>query len=184
MLSYHKDLQIRQKYMPGYARTKPVKHIVIHGTGGASNARPLIKWMLNPGKAQANRYRRGIALFHYMIDRDGDITELIDPDRWVYHASIGKMDGGTIGIELGNPSRTNSEPYTDPQYVALGNLIEFLLADYRDIDSIISHRYAKEVMGKSGTKNCPGNFDWELLSNMLKKFGVTRKAHDCLQLNL
>ena len=79
MISYEKDLVIRQTYCNGFARSKPVKYIVVHGTGGGSSAQRLLKWMRKPGQAQQDRYKRGIALFHYLIGREGEIIEIIDP---------------------------------------------------------------------------------------------------------
>jgi N-acetylmuramoyl-L-alanine amidase len=182
MISYEKDLVIRQTYCNGFIRSKPVKYIVVHGTGGGSSAQRLLKWMRKPGQAQQNRYKRGIALFHYLIGREGEIIEIIDPSRWVYHSSIGRMDAGTIGIELVNPSRDNSTGYTDAQYESLVNMVEFLRQDF-SVDKIISHRFAKEVLGKGKTKNCPGNFDWEKFTMSLKQYSATRTAHDCIILN-
>lgn len=182
-----KNLTIRKKYFEGYNRTKPIKYIVLHGTGGGNSARALLNWMANPNDAQKARYRKGVALFHYLIDKTGAIHEIIDPDKWVYHASIGKMDGGTIGIELLNPSRDNSKHYTPAQYAALWSLIENLRERYKSIEKIISHRYAKAILGKGKHKNCPGNFDWSLLANAVLSDGaepvkVDPKNEDCITL--
>lgn len=162
MIRIQPDYTIRTKYTKGHKRTLPVKYVVVHGTGGGKTSNGIIRWMNAPEPKRVSWYKRGIALFHYIIDRDGTIKEIIDPKYWVYHCSIGKMDAGTIGIELMNPSSANKDPYTELQYYALRNLIIHLkTGEYADIKEIFSHRYAKQIIGKGKRKNCPGNFDWE-----------------------
>lgn len=175
-----KEEVIREKYTQGHKRTLPVKYLVVHGTGGGRNAKNLLAWMRNPNKKQQARYRRGVALFHYIIDRDGSVTEIIDPHNWVYHSSIGEMDAGTIGVELMNPSKSNSTAYTDEQYKSLVELYDYLKGKF-PLEKIFSHRYAKQVIGGHGRKNCPGNFDWDRFSKDIQEF--TEKADkDCLLL--
>lgn len=190
-MNIQQDLRLREKYTQGFARTKPVKYITVHGTGGGSSAARLLKWMLKPGKQREDWYKRGIALFHYIIDRDGSIIELIDPDKWVYHASVGKWDAGSIGIELMNPKSDNSGDYTSMQYRALTFLCKELIYKY-PIEKIYSHKYAKEVIAKRGSKNCPGNFNWKKFSKELynkesfqelnkeSNFKVKHERNDCL----
>lgn len=155
-----KDDRIREIWHRGFNREKTPNEIVIHGTGGGGT----YQWVLQGGRKEL--YRRGIALFHYLIERDGSVTEIIDPDRWVYHSSSGKHDEKTIGIELVNPKSNNSAPYTDEQYKALfGLVIDYLMEKY-PISVIVSHNHNKRVFSK-GKKKCPGNFDWKLLKDEL-----------------
>ena len=175
-----KNTTIRNKYMDGFERTVPVKYLVVHGTGGGKRAKGLLTWMNNPNQRQQARYRRGVALFHYIIDRHtGNVIEIIDPDRWVYHASIGDMDGGTIGVELVNPNPDNRSAYHRTQYEGLTNLFFYLKQRYPTIENVISHRYAKKVIGGNGNKNCPGNFDWDLFAKMISAERTDTK--DCLK---
>jgi N-acetyl-anhydromuramyl-L-alanine amidase AmpD len=157
------DLAIRNKWHKGFERPVHPSEIVIHGTGGGGT----YSYILNGGRA--DEYRRGIALFHYLVDRDGTVTEIIDPDRWVYHSSAGRHDSKTIGIELLNPSRANDEEYTDKQYTALGLLLQELMERYT-IRVIRGHSRSYEMFNGKTKPNpqCPGNFNWDYITNQLE----------------
>jgi len=161
------DKQVRTKYQKGWIkkiREIPIDEIVIHGTAGGNSAESLLLWMLNGQRAK--EYYKGIALFHYLIDRaDSNIVEVLDPSYWVYHSSSGKLDRKTIGIELINPSKTNREPYTEEQYTLLFDLIfKHLLPTYPTITQIVSHDYNILTYSGKPPKGCPGaGFDWSLL---------------------
>lgn len=160
---------IREKYHSGFERTKPITEIVIHGTGGGSNAESLLSWMEDGERGED--YKKGVALFHYLNDRNGNVYNIIDPERWVYHSSSGAHDEKTIGIENVNPDASNNLGYTDAQYDALEGLILQLLNDYSDINSIIGHGQNK--LKYSGSyKKCPGEFfQWERLETALNQAG-------------
>lgn len=163
------DKAIRKKWHSGFERHKPIKNIVIHGTGGGST----YNYVLNGGRKEL--YVRGIALFHYLIERNGEIIEITDPNRWVYHSSSGGHDEQTIGIELVNYNRSNNAPYTQKQYKALFFLIKKLLNNYPTIDVILSHRRAKQKYS-GGTKNCPGKFfNWQQVRNFLDEIEYNYK---------
>ena len=172
------DRQIRTKYQAGWIdkiRTNPITEIVLHGTAGGTTAEGLLLWMLSGERAK--EYYKGIALFHYAIDRDEPhIVEIIDPSYWVYHSSSGSHDKETIGIELVNPSKTNRAEYTDNQYEMVFNLVfKHLLQTYPSINKIVSHDYNMKTFSGLPPKGCPGTgFDWTLLEKKLtsnnKKF--------------
>jgi len=156
-----KDEVVREKFHAGFTRPEPPSEIVIHGTGGGGT----LNYVRNGGRKEL--YKRGIALFHYLIERDGRVIEIINPDNYVYHSSSGKHDQKTIGIELLNLSHSNSLGYTKRQYESLLNLIEHL-EDIYPLDRIVSHYYNSKKYFKP--KNCPGNkFDTELLKKYLTK---------------
>jgi len=97
---------------------------------------------------------------HYLIDKTGQVFQLVAEDKRAWHAGVAWWGGETdinsrsIGIELDN---TGCEPFSEPQMAAL----ETLLYD-------IKHRYslkAKNIVGHSdvsmGRKVDPGEaFDW------------------------
>jgi N-acetyl-anhydromuramyl-L-alanine amidase AmpD len=164
--------KIRNKYHSGFDRdTSDINEIVIHGTGGGSSAINLINWMLNSGRAE--EYKKGIALFHYLIDFNGDVFEIINPIRWVYHSSSGKHDMNTIGIEIMNKSANNDDEPTGEQYGALLDLISNNLMKKFNIKNIVGHGSNKQKY--SGEyKACPGkNFKWNILQNELIARGYT-----------
>lgn len=166
-----KNLSIREKYSQGFTRSAPPTEIIIHGTGGGSSPAGIIKWM--EGGERASQYRRGIAIFHYLVGRDGSITEIIDPGKWVYHSSSGRHDERTVGIENINPDPGNHGEYTTPQYVSLLELIDYLMGMY-PIRTIAGHgETAVRYSGPQAKKNCPGEgFDWQTLADHLVGNGL------------
>ena len=174
---------IRAKYHEGFKRMDddkqpvPISEIVIHGTGGGAGVDSLIKWMMNGERA--SEYGRGIGLFHYVIDYDGKIYEIINPDKWVFHSSSGIHDRCTIGIEHMNPDKKNGRPYTKEQYDASIDLIQFLMKE-NDIKTIVGH--TQNTLKYSGPQYvkvpCPGNFDWSKLTDNLKALGFTYTFKD------
>lgn len=162
-----KDDKIRNKWHSGFTRYLPPNELVLHGTGGGDT----YNWVLNGGRAKL--YVKGIALFHYLIDLEGTITEIIDPEKWVYHSSSGRHDRRTIGIEMMNIDRNNENQYNELQYLSLFDLFVELIFKY-DIKYITSHqRNAMEYSSK--IKECPGNFDWDRLSQWLHDSGFVFK---------
>lgn len=169
-----KNLIIRERYHSGFKRTKPITTIVIHGTGGGGT----LRWVEDADRtdpARASRYRKAIGLFHYLVTRGGFSVvredtkpvslEVIDPDRWVYHASVGHLDHGTIGIECLNPGRANSGHYTTAQIEELADLCAYLVRRYPTIKEFVGHGRMKQRLDRAGKawKICPGpNFPWDL----------------------
>jgi len=160
------DTAIREKWHRGFERERQPDTVVIHGTGGGGT----YQYVLGGGRKKL--YKKGIALFHYLVERDGKVIEIIDPDRWVYHSSSGKQDEKTIGIELLNHDKNNKDQYTNAQYEALFFLIFDYLCDRYSIRIIASHNRMKEKYS-DGNKNCPGNFDWDLLESEMVKRGLS-----------
>jgi len=164
------DLSIRSKWHIGYKRESSLSTIVVHGAGVVDSVENLISWMLDGERKK--EYIKGVALFHYAIDRNGEITEIIDPKFWVYHSSCGKQDERTIGIELINGSPNNENTYTKEQYESLFWLIfDKLMEDYPSITAIASHWRMKEKFSGGYKKNCPGNFDWDELEVYMENHG-------------
>ena len=171
---YIKDKYIRNKFHKGFKRKSPPNTIIIHGTGGTGT----YKWMKKGERG--NNYRKGISLFHYLIERDGRIINIIDPNRWVWHSHAGwytdkngkriQRDASTIGIELENTSSKNLNDYTEEQYASLMILLFNDLMIKYDIDIIMSHsRSYKKYLKKTKPLACPGpKFKWNKLINQLK----------------
>ena len=165
------DTKIRTKYHMGFDREgEPITEIVIHGTGGGSSASGLINWMLTAGRP--SEYKKAIALFHYLIDTDGETTEIISPENWVFHSSSGQHDKTTIGIEHINSDAHNDKEYTAAQYAALIKLITILMKKY-PITTIVGHGQNKLKYSKA-YKECPGSqFRWDIIENELLSQGYS-----------
>lgn len=172
--------KIRTKYKKGWIRKirkKAITEITIHGTGGGTTMFGFLKWMYNGERA--SNYYKGISLFHYIIDKQGNIVEVIDPNYWVYHSTSGGHAKREIGIELLNSSKSNRNKYTEEQYKSLIDLIEYLSNLYPSIKQITSHRYNiwrynRKSTARKYDKACPGKgFDWNVLKKYFgKKFKI------------
>ncbi|MBN2401973.1 MAG: N-acetylmuramoyl-L-alanine amidase [Spirochaetes bacterium] len=161
-------------------KVEDIKEIVIHGTGGGKSARAILNWMLAGERAE--QYKKGIALFHSEIDKNGDIYNILNPLYWCYHSSSGKHDKYTIGIELVNSEVDNKGSYTSNQYKSLFEMIDAYLGLF-PIASIVGHGYnGKKFSGKY--KNCPGNFDWNKLQKFLiaEGFKFNKADNECYEL--
>jgi len=87
-------------------RKKPISHVVIHFMSNASN-KPKDPYIMNDIVQLFKSY--GVSS-HYVIDREGNIHQLVEENRVAYHAGRGKLPGFpetdqhlnhySIGIEL------------------------------------------------------------------------------------
>lgn len=96
---------------------------------------------------------------HYLIDRSGNVYQLVKNNNIAYHAGASSVPDGrtnvndfSIGIELVN---TKTDKYTSPQYESLNKLIEVLSKQYK-IKYVLGH---DEIA--PGRKDDPWNFDWK-----------------------
>lgn len=162
-----KRFDVTQTWHPGWKRNiEDITECVIHGTGGGKTATGLLSWMI--GGERSKQYKKGIALFHFLIDRKRIIYQLSPIDRWYYHSSSGKHDKKTIGIELLNPAPGNEGDYTEGQYSSLEDLLFGSLFACRSITRIVGHDYNYNTyLGKR--KGCPGKyFSWTRIRDMFR----------------
>lgn len=154
----------------GIPRLKALKRVVIHGTAGIDNVTQLLDWMVRGGDGRHHKYKQSIGFFHFAIDKNGTILQLIDTDRWMYHSHSGVYDEESIGIELCNRDIKNRNPYTPEQYTSLIWLLFEYLISRNPITEITGHermmqKYSKSTFRKNGYRYyCPGNFDWAQLA--------------------
>jgi hypothetical protein len=166
-----------RKYTEGFKRLdSDVNTMVVHGAGIVGSAYGMIKWMANggimpDGTKREDDYTHGIALTQYVIDRDGETTELFNPHNWLYHSRTGKFDKHTVGVELINGHIDNSKQYTPEQYRSLTELYKFLNERINFMPTIVGHGRLMEL--KTGkTTLCPGTgFDWIFFSFCLRDLG-------------
>lgn len=175
-MKIHKDTSIREIWHRGFERDSDPDTIVIHGTGGGGTYGYVAR-----GGDDSNtkrKYRRGVGLFHYLIERSGKIIEIIDPDRWTHHSHRGQRDKHTIGIELVNNRRNNSGDYTKDQYDSLFYLVFFYLMKKYHISVIMSHKRSMiKYVPQKKPKDCPGpNFDWKKLEKQMRILDIKYKT--------
>jgi len=144
---------VRQLFPPKTARDTTANLIVIHYDSGNSSS-AIIRYLRRTNKS-----------YHYYIERNGRIINLVNPKQMAGHAGVSRwgtlssLNFSSIGICLQNipPQR-----YTDAQYVSLVFLVRQLQKRWPDItmDRIVGH---EDVAYPRGRKRDPGKmFDWVL----------------------
>jgi len=142
----------------------PLDLIVLHYTDMRNAEEALIR--LCDGQAKVSA--------HFLIDKEGQLYELVDPTWCAWHAGVSSWQGEghinhrSIGIELDNLGHTfGPEPFPIPQMDTLMGLLGYLTETY----TIPSHR----IVGHSDVaplrKKDPGElFPWFDLAR--EGFGV------------
>ena len=128
--------------------------------------------MLGGGRKEL--YVKGVGLFHFLIEPNGKIIEIIDPNKKVYHSSSLEHDDATIGIEI--QKNHNSDKPTIDQNMALFFLIQQLLEKFPTIKRINSHDFNRKKFSNLPPKPCPGKFDWDHLGLVLSDYGFKLKT--------
>jgi AmpD protein len=108
---------------------------------------------------------------HFFIRRSGELWQFVPVHHRAWHAGQSQFQGRSqcndfsIGVEL---EGTDDLPYTDPQYHALVQLTQSLMAHY---PRITSDRIAGHSDIAPGRKTDPGPyFDWKRLKSALNEF--------------
>lgn len=150
---------------PNFTRAKDRKitAVIIHATATGGLASPL-EWLTLP-KSKVSA--------HYLIDKNGDIFQLVAEKDIAWHAGESYWDGQphvnafSIGIELVNPN-DGYYPYPEEQLQALVELVVAICRDFR-IE-------AKDVVGHCdialGRKTDPAGFPWEDFRARMAKEGI------------
>lgn len=112
------------------------KMIVLHYTANGnveSNFKYFNKTYLQGGRSALKKQSTLNVSSQYLIDRDGTIYQLMDPDQFARH-TIG-LNYCAIGIEnIGS----KKEPLTDQQVAANAQLIRYLTKKYK-VEYLIGH---------------------------------------------
>ncbi len=120
----------------------------------------------------AHPYYQGIVELsvsaHFLIERDGAVTQFVDCNRRAWHAGISSFAGRegcndfSIGIEL---EGTDDLPYENAQYEALAELILALRQAY---PALVAERICGHCDVAPERKTDPGpSFDWARLHALL-----------------
>lgn len=149
------DKEIAWKRSPNFSKrnNRKVEAIILHHTG-SFNANGELAWMCNPeAKVSA----------HYLIDREGNITQMVRDEHVAWHAGKSELNGRkyvnnfSVGIEL--TGDTVKKPLTEDQYGSLIWLVRKLADKYNvDASNIVSHR---EIAPGRKVDLDPANFNWE-----------------------
>jgi hypothetical protein len=98
---------------------------------------------------------------HFVIDRKGNVTELVEARDIAYHAGVSEMKDGrtnvnkfSLGVEILN---AEDDSYTQAQYKAVNDLVAYLKKTY-PLKYVVGHDTIAP-----GRKTDPWNFDWKKL---------------------
>jgi len=134
------------------ALSRTIDTIIIHSSYDAAGSNP---YGVTGLIAEYKSY--GVSP-HYLIDRQGNIYQLVEDKNIAYQAGVGKTPDGrnnvnafSLGIEIMN---TKTDKFTDAQYAALNNLLSVLKSRYK-IKYILGHDQIAP-----GRKDDPWNMDW------------------------
>lgn len=111
--------------------------VIIHHTGSKGSDKANIKYLNKIDYISA----------HYLIGKDGSITQLVDDDRIAYHAGISEykniptqnssLNFCSIGIEV----NSNGKDFNDKQRYAVIDLCRFLIHKYSiSNENILRHK--------------------------------------------
>lgn len=134
-------------------RGRDITAIILHHTG-SFNAKGELNWMCDPqAKVSA----------HYLVDPEGQITQMVKDKNISWHAGRSELDGEkyvnnfSIGIEI--TGDTNKKPFTDSQLESVSWLVKRLMDKHKiDVSRVVSHR---EIAPGRKTDLNADNFDWE-----------------------
>ncbi len=105
---------------------------------------------------------------HLFLDREGQLIQFVDLNKKAWHAGISEFEGQkecndfSIGIEL---EGTDTEPYSDKQYLSLISLTNCLMERYSGIST---ERIVGHCDIAPSRKTDPGvSFDWSRYKNSL-----------------
>lgn len=114
--------------------TKPTL-IVMHASAGKSDAGDL-SWIVSPQSKVS---------YHYLVGRDGEVYELVSPDRIAYHAGVSEWRGVkhcnaySVGVSWANRNDA-AEPLTGAQLKSMRELLDWLAVKYPSIKEVVTHK--------------------------------------------
>jgi N-acetyl-anhydromuramyl-L-alanine amidase AmpD len=151
-----KNIKIIQKLVSwGFSKSSApriINTIIIHSSYDALGGDPY------DVSALIKEYKSYGVAPHYLIDRSGNIYQLVKDNNIAYHAGESKMPDGrtgvnnfSLGIEI---MTTEKDSPTEAQYQSLSNLIGYIKKDYK-IGDVLGHNQIAP-----GRKTDPWNFNW------------------------
>lgn len=101
-MQLNKGILTGAKIVPSPNKSGPItpSAIIVHDTAGALSKGSSVNWLTNP-EARASA--------HFVVERDGSITQLVNTNLKAWHAGKSELNGRTnvnafsIGIEIVNP---------------------------------------------------------------------------------
>ena len=154
-------------YEPGHRKPGDIHYIVIHVTDGSYPG--AVAWLTNPQAHVSS---------HYVISREGDITQLVARRDIAWHSGNHAMNAESIGIE--HEGMTDDPAgFTDAEYRASAHLVAWLVHVYDipiDRAHILGHSDVPDPTdptqgGGIDHHTDPGQYwDWTKYLRLVRKF--------------
>lgn len=130
-------MQINREYRSPHHKSRTGKPtlVVMHSSAGRSDKGDL-SWIVSPVSKVS---------YHYLIGRDGEVYELVSPDRIAYHAGVSEWKGAkscnrySIGVSWSNRN-DGVEALTGGQLKAMRELLDWLKAKYPTLTEVVTHK--------------------------------------------
>lgn len=117
-----------------------IDHIIVHNTDSTFDS------AINTFKSTDSQVSA-----HYIINRNGQIVQMVEDSNRAWHAGDGIMNSRSIGIE--HVADENNKGLTSEQEKASIDLIKSLMSDYAiSLDNVKPHR---DVSTMKGGTDCP-----------------------------
>lgn len=138
---------------------KDITAIVLHHTG-PGGLKATLSWF---------KKKESQVSAHYVVDRDGDVYQMVKEDKKAWHAGKSSLQGESnvnafsVGIEM--VSNGKRDGYTKKQYESVVFLCKMLKKKYDIVnDRIVGHAHVAP-----GRKIDPEAFDWNRLFDAINK---------------
>ncbi len=143
--------------------------IILHYTGMPTGAEALERLCSADSQVSA----------HYLVEENGDIFALVDPEKRAWHAGVSSwqgqenMNNSSIGIEVVNPGHDHGyRPFPERQIARLIELLGYLKARF----DIPTQRFLGHSDVAPGRKQDPGElFPWARLAD--HRFGLWARKY-------
>lgn len=150
-------MQINREYRSPNHSSRGGRHpsiVVVHATAGGLKSS--LSWLCAPASKVST---------HYLIDKNGDVYQLVDDKLAAWHAGRSEWQGETainelsLGVELVN-SNSGRDPYPAVQFEAAVELVKEKRDQYHiDPSNVVRHL---TVAKPPGRKSDPAGFAWTL----------------------
>jgi len=165
------DYSPTEMWHKGWKRNlEDIIEVVIHHTESNMDENQTIEWI--KGGERSAEYKRGVALFSFLLGQTGHLVKLGPLSRWWYHSSSRNHDSVTVGIEVCN----RYESFTDAQIKMLWwFLFDYIPYHCPNFKRVVGHSYNEKIY--SGTnKHCPGKgMPWGIMEQEMTHRGIVFK---------
>jgi len=151
-------MELNREYRSPHHKARPAKPtlVVMHASAGKSDAGDL-SWIVSPQSKVS---------YHYLVGRDGEVYELVSPDRIAYHAGLSEWNGVkhcntySVGVSWANRN-DGSEPLTGAQLKGMRELLDWLAVKYPTLKEVVTHKDVAPTR-KSDPEKVPNFYkpDW------------------------